>query len=60
MGKSILFLKVFLFMSVTPRLNLFFRNDVLSDTVLYPSLFTFIYADVVMLTLLRPRLLIKI
>ena len=49
---------MFLFISLTSKLNLFFRSDVLSDTVLTTGLTAFTYVDVMLLALLRPSSLI--
>lgn len=49
-----------LFISVTSRLNLFFRNDVLPDTILFTGLVSFMHTDVMLSISFRPMLLIKI
>ena len=49
---------MFLFISLTSKLNLFFRSDVLSDTVLTTGLTAFTYVDVMLLALFRPISLI--
>ena len=49
----------FLFISVTSKLNSFFRNDVFSDTILSTALVAFVYVDGMLLNLFRPSSLIK-
>ena len=49
----------FLFVTVTSELHIFFRNYVLSDTVLSTGLPDFVCVDVMLLTLFRASSLIK-
>ena len=48
-------LERFLLISMTSRLNLLFKNYVLPVTILSIGLVAFVYVDVILLTLFRPR-----